>query len=617
MEDIPGEQLGHEEEKFILRVHALLSYLNLATLQVDFTMTKSARALHPASKLSRAHGSCTRSSIVMYLFLLGLFLLLPPPVPAPCYTATRSECKQKHKFVPGAWLAGEGIDVTTLRHSGSFPVNTQNFLRPDGTCTLCKNSLKGDAIQRLPLAIAHWRPHGSGCQRKVATVKVSSTEGVARDAATNINNDWRVGLDVSPKPETNMHVSMAGSHSKVANFAAEKTSQDQYNFNTDTVECHLYSFRLVQRPPLDPNFRRALRKLPPNFNTSTKDAYDRLISSYGTHFITAMDLGGRISALTALRTCQLTLDGLTADEVADCLNVEAQVSIGAHASASSEFKACEEKKKQHKMTTSFHQAYRERHVEVVGGHLDSTAHDLLFGNQATPEQFSTWVTSLASKPGVVDYSLESLHMLVEDENPRREALRQAISHYVINKARWRDCNRPCRAGQHKSSRDPCQCICQDSKVTNQDCCPRQRGLAQLLVADFRAENLWGDYFTASDAYVKVFFGGQELRTATVWNNNNPKWTDKLDFGNVLLATSGPLRVQVWDADNGWDDDLLGSCDRSPKSGYHRTTCHLNHGSVTFSYHVKCLLHLTGETCLEYAPVKLPGDPPGNRSGAVW
>ena len=175
-----------------------------------------------------------------YLFLQGLFLLQPRPVPAPCYTATRSECKQKRKFVPGAWLAGEGVDVTTLRRSGSFPVNTAQFLRPDRTCTLCKNSLLGDATQRLPVAIAHWRPLSSHCRRNIATVKVSSTEGVAREAAAKINNDWRVGLDVNPKPQANVHVSMAGSHSKEANFAAGKTHQDQYNFNTDTVECRMY-----------------------------------------------------------------------------------------------------------------------------------------------------------------------------------------------------------------------------------------------------------------------------------------------------------------------------------------------------------------------------------------
>lgn len=378
----------------------------------------------------------------------------------------------------------------------------------------------------------------------------------------------------------------------------------------------LHSFRVVQKPPLHPDFRKALRGLPPNFNSSTEHAYHRLISSYGTHFITAVDLGGRISVLTALRTCQLTLEGLTADEVADCLNVEAQVSIGAKASASSEYKACEEKKKQHKITTSFHQTYRERHVEVLGGPLDST-HDLLFGNQATPEQFSTWTASLPSRPDLVDYSLDPLHTLLADQDPKREALRQAISHYVMSRARWRNCSRPCRPGQHKSSRDSCQCVCQDSKVTNQDCCPRQRGLAHLVVSNFRAENLWGDYITATDAYLKVFFGGQEFRTGVVWNDNNPKWNDKMDFGTVFLSTGGPLRVQVWDADNGWDDDLLGSCDRSPHSGIQEETCNLNHGRVKFLYHAKCLPHLTGRTCLEYAPQGLLGDPPGNRSGAVW
>ncbi|XP_052020065.1 perforin-1-like [Apodemus sylvaticus] len=551
-----------------------------------------------------------------YLFLLGLFLLLPCPVPAPCYTATRSECKQKRKFVPSAWLAGEGMDVTTLRRSGSFPVNTWKFLRPDRTCTLCKNSLMREAIQRLPVAIAHWRPDSSYCRRNIATVKVSSTEGVAREAAANIKNDWHVGLEVNPKPEASVHVSMAGSHSQVANFAAEKTHQDQYNFNTDTVECRMYSVRLAQKPPLHSDFRRALRALPPTFNSSTEHAYRRIISAYGTHFISAMDLGGRISALTALRTCQLTLNGLTADEVADCLNVEAQVSIGGQASASSEYKACEEKKKQHKITTSFHQTYRERHVEVLGGPLDSK-HDLLFGNQATPEQFSTWVASLPRSPGLVDYSLEPLHTLLEDLDPKREALRQAISHYVMSRARWRNCSRPCGPGQHKSSRDSCQCVCQDSKVLNQDCCPRQRGLAHLNVSNFEAKGLWGDYITATDAYLKIFFGGQEYRTEVVWNNNNPRWPKVRDFGNVLLSTGGPLRVQVWDADNGWDDDLLGSCDQKPRSGSHNVTCHLNHGRLEFHYQVQCLPHLIGETCLEYAPYGLLGDPPGNRSGAVW
>nr|XP_020017724.1 perforin-1 isoform X2 [Castor canadensis] len=554
--------------------------------------------------------------MAMYLLLLALLLLLPSPAPAPCYTAARSECKKNHKFVPGSWLAGEGIDVTTLLRSRAFPVDTQKFQRPDGTCTLCKNALQQNAVQRLPLALTHWRAEGSGCQHHVAKAKVNSIEGVAQKAAANIRNNWTVGLDVNPNPSINLHVSVAGSHSKVTDFAEQKNRQDQYSFNTDTVECRLYSLHLVQRPPLHPDFKKALSSLPPHFNASTEPDYKMLISTYGTHFIQSMELGGRISSLTALRICKLTLDGLTVDDVGDCLEVEAQVSITGHATSSSEFKACEEKKQKQNMTTSFHQAYHERHNDVVGGHHDSM-YDLLFGNQAGPEKFSAWVASLSSSPGLVDYSLKPLHMLVKRQDPRREALRQALGKYLMGRARWRDCSRPCPPGQQKSSRDPCQCMCHDSGATNQDCCPRQRGLARLQVTIIQAWGLWGDTVTASDAYVKVFFGKQMLRTEVIWNNNNPKWKTRLDFGDVLLATRGPLRVQVWDADHGWDDDLLGSCDRSPKSGSHEENCHLNHGHLQFLYHVTCLPHLAGGTCLEYAPRGLLREPPGNRSGAVW
>uniref|UniRef100_A0A8C8Z510 Perforin-1 n=1 Tax=Prolemur simus TaxID=1328070 RepID=A0A8C8Z510_PROSS len=551
------------------------------------------------------------------LLLLGiLLLLLPPPAPAPCHTAARSECKRKYKLVPGSWLAGEGVDVTSLRRSGSFPVDTRRFLRPDGTCTLCENALEPGALQRLPLAVTNWHAQGSGCQRRVAKAKASSTEAVAREAAGTIRNDWKVGLDVTPQPSSNVHVSVAGSHSQAANFAAQKTHQDQYSFSTDSVECRFYSFHLVHKPPLHRDFKRALRDLPPHFNASTEPSYLRLISNYGTHFIRAVELGGRIAAITALRTCELALEGLTANEVEDCLNVEAQVSIGSRASSSAESKACEEKKKQHKMTASFHQSYRERHSEVVGGHHTSL-HDLLFGNQAGPEQFSAWVASLAGSPGLVDYTLEPLHLLLESRDPRREALRRAVSKYLTDRARWRDCSRPCPPGQQKSPHDPCQCVCPSSEVTTRDCCPRQRGLAQLEVTQVQAWNLWGDGITATDAYLKIFFGGTEWRTNTVWNNNNPHWTKGADFGNVLLATGGPLRVQVWDEDSGWDDDLLGTCDETPKSGSHVVKCNLNHGQLQFRYHARCLPHLAGGTCLEYAPQGLLGEPPGNRSGAVW
>ncbi|XP_054989176.1 perforin-1 isoform X2 [Sorex araneus] len=541
-----------------------------------------------------------------------LLLLLPAPAPAPCFTATRSECRRHRAFVPGSWLAGEGVDVTSLKRSGSFPVDTQPFLRPDGTCTLCRNALQGGAPQRLPLALTDWRARHAGCQRRVGQAALRYTEDVARDAASSIRNDWKAGLEVSPPHRGQARVSMAGSHSPAANFAAAKNHQDQYRFSRDQVQC----VSLVQDPPLKPDFKKALRALPPYFNASSEPDYVRFISSFGTHFIKSMELGGRTSALTAMRTCQITLNGLTADEVADCLEVEAEVSIGRVVSATSAYKACEEKKKQHKMETSFHQTYRERYTEVVGGNY-SSGHDLLFGKEASAEHFSAWVASLKHSPGLLDFTLEPLHVLLRRTDPRREVLRAALGSYIAGKARWRDCSRPCPPGQHKSPLDECQCLCQASRVTSQDCCPRQRAMAHLVVMHFRAHGLYGDSITATDAYLKVFFGGHEKRTDTVRDNNNPSWAIKLDFGDVLLATGGPLRVQVWDADRGWDDDLLGTCDHPAVSGFHKVSCPLSHGQLHFSFEAKCLPHLSGDTCMDYTPHGLLGEPPGNRSGAVW
>ncbi|KAM9197070.1 perforin-1-like [Dugong dugon] len=553
-----------------------------------------------------------------HVLLLGILLLqLPPPVPARCYTATRSECRRVRRFVPGTELAGESVDVTTLQRSGSFPVNTQRFARPDGTCTLCHTAQRPGTLWLLPVAFTDWHAQSSSCQRQVFKTKIMSTQAVAREVAKSITNNWTVGLDVViPKIYSKVEVSVAGSHSKASNFAADKSHQDQYSFMRDLVECHFYSFHLVHTPQLHPDFKRAVKALPRDFNASTEPHYLSFISKYGTHFIQAVKLGGRISAITALRTCELSLEGLTNNEVSDCLSVEAAVSIGLIAKTSAAAKACEKKKQQHNMTTSFHETYSERYSEVVGGH-HSSIHDLLFGKEAGPEQFSTWVGSLQDSPGLVGYSLEPLHMLLRGRDPRQEALRRAVSKYVMDRARWKDCSRPCPPGQQKNPRDPCQCVCHGSGVTNQHCCPRQRGLARLEVRSFQATGLWGDRITATDAYLKIFFGGQQQRTRTIWNNNNPRWMIQLDFGNVHLATGGPLRVQVWDADHGWDDDLLGTCDRSPKSGIHEVKCPMSRGELTFHYHARCLPHLAGDTCLEYAPQGLLGEPPGNRSGAVW
>ncbi|CAM5158762.1 unnamed protein product [Natator depressus] len=137
-------------------------------------------------------------------------------------------------------------------------------------------------------------------------------------------------------------------------------------------------------------------------------------------------------------------------------------------------------------------------------------------------------------------------------------------------------------------------------MTNTMCCSRERGLGKLTVTVKRASGLWGDYITATDAFVKVFFERREIQTRTIWNNNNPVWNVHLDFGTVRITSASKIRIEVWDEDFKWDDDLLGSCDIPLEAGGpHQKDCYLNHGRIWFQYSLRCGPHLGGRSCFDY------------------
>ncbi|CAM2115006.1 unnamed protein product [Caretta caretta] len=136
-----------------------------------------------------------------------------------------------------------------------------------------------------------------------------------------------------------------------------------------------------------------------------------------------------------MRVCKAALDGVKADEVKDCLSLEASVSIGARKGrAQAAFSQCEEQQKKKNFKGSFHETKAS----------------------ATP-----------------------------------------------------------------SAQDSCSCVCPGDGSTNTMCCSRERGQGKLTVTVERASGLWGDYTSRTDAYVKVSFQGREVRTATVWNADNP------------------------------------------------------------------------------------------------
>ncbi|KAM7163175.1 perforin-1-like [Macrochelys suwanniensis] len=527
-------------------------------------------------------------------FMLLLLLFLLPVVSPDCQTGTAAACMNA-TFVPGHNLVGEGIDVTTLGRTGAYLVDTSQWRGPNGTCTLCRNPRQGGQWQRLPLAAVDWRVRVS-CQRKLSSSVQQSAMGMMKSAASVVQNDWKVGLEVSLLPMVNIQVGLAGSRSKLAEFVTQKSRKDKYAFLRHEVSCQYYRFRVSEKPPLTSHFTQAVKNLPSLYK-AFKPEYHHLIQTYGTHYVSQASLGGRVRDVTAVRVCEAALDGLTVHEIMACLSTEAAVNIGV-ASLQFSYSKCKAKKNKLKFQQSFHERYQERHVEVEGG--KNTA-DLLFSNNYAGA-FSDWLKTLESLPGLLTYSLRPIHTLLGQDDPKQEALRQAVSEYIHERALRMDCTKSCPAGTQRSALDPCSCVCPGDGSTNTMCCSQERGLARLAVTVAWATGLRGDLIGATDAYVKVFFRGREIRTGTIWNNNNPIWNRHMDFGTVHVTVTSQLRVEVWDKDR-WRDDLLGTCTVPLTSGgLRQRECYLKHGRIWFRYSLPCGPHLRGQICSEYVPL---------------
>ncbi|XP_030064651.1 perforin-1 [Microcaecilia unicolor] len=526
-----------------------------------------------------------------------IFVFHCPGANSLCRTGTRSECEESD-FVPGHNLVGEGIDLVTLERKGAYLIDTDNWRQKDHTCTLCPNALLEDTpLQKLPRSIVDWRIHNS-CSRKVSSSILHSSFQVMEFSASSVVNDWKVGLDVNVKPSVNIQVTMAGSHSRMAEFSMQKSRQDQYSFMSHEISCTYYRYRAINKPYLTSHFYYILKNLPKLYNEMTKPNYLHVIDTYGTHYITQLFLGGKVRDVTAIKSCESSLDEITVDEVKDCLSLEASITVVTKGKITGGYSTCEDLKKKKNFKGSFHEKYSERQSEVDGG--EATA-DLLFAKEQDPEKFGEWMESLKTIPGIVSFSLKPIHTLVRFQGPQKENLRKAISEYIIQKAVHNNCSSSCPPRAQKSKRDSCSCFCSVATGINSMCCSTGRGFAKLTVNIQRATGLWGDYFSKTDAFVKVIFQNKEMRTNTVWNNDNPTWTVHFDFGTVQLNQGSSMKLEVWDEDNRYDDDLLGACNEKLSAGFHKPLCYLNHGSLAFFFNVVCGPHLGGPQCMEYIP----------------
>lgn len=531
----------------------------------------------------------------------GLVLSLPLLSVQTCTDGSAKECKEAD-LAPGTNLAGEGFDITKMERKGAYVINMNSWRRKDQTCTLCQNPYQDGKKQKLPLAVLDWRP-SQKCSMKVSSKLHQSSESLLSSSSASVKNDWKINLEVNSGP-ANGKLLMAGTMSRLAEYSMEKTKNDKFSFTSHTMSCDYYSYRVSGQPQLHREFRKAVNNLPKTFSPEFKPRYYKFIDTFGTHYITKVSLGGTVQSVTSIRQCQARLQGVSVSEVQMCLDVEAAASVGDN-KVEAEFKHCQEEKAKRENKASFSSVFNDRFTEIKGGY--TTEPELLFSADKDPSSYKEWLGSLPLNPDIVSYSLDSLHELLPTTNPVRKNLRRAISHYILEKALWKNCSEPCLAGVKGDRGDSCVCRCHNEPAVGPDCCPKRKGMARVVLTVQRGVDLWGDHSTKTDGYVKVFIEGhEEKRTPVIYNSNNPDWEMTFDLGTVDMSGGGKVRFEVWDEDSKWDDDLLGGCEKEFTAGEGSDLCGLQHGRLYFRWAVTCAPSLSGPTCMDYAPTPMNG-----------
>ncbi|XP_040211936.1 perforin-1-like [Rana temporaria] len=520
--------------------------------------------------------------LVLLSFATSASCQTHPPLTYDCQPAKKPQCEELD-FVPGHNLLGKGFDIVTMKQTSGHLLDLQKFSSEDETCTVCHNPYMGMTWQKLPLATVDWRPQ-SFCSKNINSELSQSSTSLAEEAASEVKNDWKAGLELCPH-EVTANLVMAGSQSEVAKFGESKTSKDRYTFIKHHLSCVYYSFRLSDPPLLSKGLSRALESLPPTYEASTKANYRRLISTYGTHFISQADVGGQVVEVNAIKTCQVTMDGIPMEELKDCLNIEASVVVNGKSEANAKAGACEELRQKFNRGKRFHETFDEMSWEIKGGKITYKQLSSDVKNGEGSASFNAWMESLKTDPDIVSYSLEPIHHLVEANRPQRESLQEAISDYILEKALSKSCS--CPSGSQPSPGRKCQCVCHGGQGKNINCCPLKRGLAKVVVTLQSASNLWGDRGSRADTYVKISAGPSSAQTETIWNNDNPKWNTTIDLGVLELSPGLSVKVEVWDEDNKYDDDLLGKCEKTINSGVKEEVCYFDYGSVTFTVSLQC------------------------------
>nr|BAJ07835.1 perforin 1 [Carassius langsdorfii] len=533
--------------------------------------------------------------IPLVLLWSGILLYFPLPASPSCFLGKEAEC-QDADFVPGSDLAGEGFDITKMQHLGTFVIDMSKWELTNNTCNLCKNPFMQKKKQKLPVSVIYWRATQK-CKRSLSSSVYESSESLVSSSTSSIENNWKVGLGIG-NIVSKISLMMAGTNSKLAEYSMAKTKKDTFSFIKQSTSCEYYRYSISSRASLHHELSNEFTSLPETYDNQTKESYLSLVEKFGTHYIVQVKLGGAVQSVTSVRNCIATLQDLSIDEVKTCLDVEVSASVR-RISADTAARHCKQSKDKKLSKHSFANNFSDRLTEITGGHAQDTA--LLFSDKNDPGAFNQWLATVPEKPDVISFKLKPLHMLLPVKNPKYKQLRRAIRDYILQRALMKNCSTPCKAGIPTNPKEPCKCSCHNIAGVKANCCPAQRGLAQISVTVMKATGLWGDYFSQTDGYVKVLRNQKVFlgETPVIWNQNSPTWNWKFGLDSFILSQFGGLRLEVWDRDNKWDDDLLGACNIQLKAGVKSNFCRLNHGLLYYKTSVTCAPSLAGSSCTEY------------------
>lgn len=169
---------------------------------------------------------------------LSLLLFLawsPQDVFSTCRSGTAQECTSA-PFVPGHHLSGRGFDVVSMQHTEGSVLDTQTFLTPTNSCSVCTNPLFGNGLQKLPSVMLSWSSESS-CDPLSGSAHTSVGSLVGGLSSPVVGSEWRKALGLQGFTTQQL----AGTGSAVARFASSRATSDKTHFTLHQMSCSHYT----------------------------------------------------------------------------------------------------------------------------------------------------------------------------------------------------------------------------------------------------------------------------------------------------------------------------------------------------------------------------------------